>query len=228
MPRPDNLCGPPKALPRGIIFDCDGVLLDSLQMCRQVYNRIRLNLGLGAMSPDQEKFVFTHSAKESIEHLFGPALQEKARRAKTAIRPMDYLPWVRLQPGIRRLLGSLRGWGVPMAVNTNSGHRAGIIFEHFGLSGFFDAVVTADDVPSPKPAPDGVHRILGKWAFDPKGVVYIGDSHIDRDTAQNAGVTFWAYGNRDLEAHWHVHGFDELVRVLTPLAQGRRALAAGG
>jgi phosphoglycolate phosphatase-like HAD superfamily hydrolase len=91
----------------------------------------------------------------------------------------------------------------------------------YGLSGYFDKVVTAFDVSNPKPAPDALYDILGFFDCGPDEAIYIGDSAVDQHHAEAAGVRLIAFKNNDLKAEYHVASFTE-IRPLPPFTVARR------
>lgn len=197
---------------KGIIFDCDGVVIDSWESTRYFFNRIREGVGLPPMSPEQEKYVFVSTVDEGIEHIVPQDLKTCALEVKRSITVEDLLPHLREQPGIRGFLRELKKRGLRAAVNTNGGAENTAIFAALELLEYFDAVVTADDVVQGKPAPDGVFLILDALGLAPEDTVFIGDSHIDQATASAAGLTFWSYCNPKLQASLHLKGFIGLER----------------
>ncbi len=74
--------------------------------------------------------------------------------------------------------------------------------EKFALRPYFDLVVTRDDVPALKPAPDGVRHAMSWFAARTTRTLVIGDSWIDGAAARGAGATFLAFQPRpnDLES----------------------------
>ncbi|OGP64087.1 MAG: hypothetical protein A2170_12510 [Deltaproteobacteria bacterium RBG_13_53_10] len=59
-------------------------------------------------------------------------------------------------------------------------------------------VVTALDVKNHKPRRESVDKIVDTLKLDRKGIVFVGDSEVDRQTAESAGVRFVAYKNREI------------------------------
>lgn len=55
-----------------------------------------------------------------------------------------------------------------------------------------DRIIGIEDVEHAKPAPDGIRLIQDYFHLAPSDILYIGDSLIDADTAQNSGVDFAA------------------------------------
>ena len=69
--------------PDGIIFDCDGVLVDSGPSNVRYYNLLREGLGLPPITPEQERYVHMSTAEQAIDAIIPlslrPALREVAR-----------------------------------------------------------------------------------------------------------------------------------------------------
>ena len=55
---------------------------------------------------------------------------------------------------------------------------------------FFDIIIGGEDVTHAKPHPEGLLKAIEKLGMNPKEVLYIGDSLVDSQTAQAAGVDF--------------------------------------
>lgn len=210
-----NQMFPPEPFPpKGVIFDCDGVVVDSRQLCRFVYNHLREKLELKPLTQEQEEFVFVNTAEKCLQEVIPAEHLDWAREAKGQISPSRYLPLVKPNPGIRELLATLKRKNIPTALNTNGGKRALIMLKAFGLEDFFTHVVTARDVKHPKPHPEGLLSIMADWGFDPHEVVFVGDSPLDSQAAQAAGVAFWSYGPNGLERAWHLQSFEQATSLL--------------
>ena len=54
----------------GVVFDCDGVLIDSREANTAYYNRILAIAGFGPMNPDEENYTHMHAMWESLLHIF--------------------------------------------------------------------------------------------------------------------------------------------------------------
>ena len=70
--------------------------------------------------------------------------------------------------------------------------------EKFNLEPYFDMVVTALDVEHPKPHGESVEKIVSAFNLEKKEVLFVGDSDVDKKTAEASGVTFVAYKVKDL------------------------------
>jgi len=89
------------------------------------------------------------------------------------------------------------------------------IIKIFGLDRWFDIVVCALDVSSPKPDPEGMFKILDILGVKKDRTIYIGDSVIDEIVAHRAGIPLIAYKNNKLKAMFHVEHFEQIKSILS-------------
>ncbi len=199
---------------RGFIFDCDGVLVDSMAANMAYYNIFREHFGLPPMSREDELYVHSASNQESLDRILPAEFRAEAEEFRKTLDYRMVLPWLKLEADIKELLTCLRGKGFHLGVNTNRTNTMDMLLEHFGLSGIFEPIIQASCVSKPKPSPEGVHIILDAWRIQPEEVVFIGDSHVDEQTARAAGVRFWAYRNDRLQAQLHLSAYAELANFI--------------
>ncbi len=195
---------------RGVVFDCDGVLFDSRDVNRHYYNHILLALGRAPMTREDEDYVFMHTVDASLARIIPEELRTEAALVQGHMTYDDFIDRMTPEPGLFELLGALDSLGVRMAVNTNRKNSMEKVLARFELTRFFHPVMTAAKVARPKPDPEGLRRIVEDWGFAAGEMSYLGDSAVDQETTDRAGVPFWAYRNRDLRAQLHVDSFHEL------------------
>jgi HAD superfamily hydrolase (TIGR01509 family) len=202
----------------GVVFDCDGVLIDSRMSNMAYYNRIRAAGGLGPMSPEEEEYAHMHSVRETLSRIFPPELYGRVGEfARYVDYERDILPMIRPEPGLHACLDALIAHGLRLAVFTNRGGGMGVVLDSFKLRPYFDPVVTVADVKA-KPAPDGLLRIAESWKRPPEDLVFVGDSLLDALAAEAAGARFLAYRNPLLKAQGHVASFAELEQELREIS----------
>lgn len=199
---------------KGVIFDCDGVLVDSMDANRMFYNLIRERMGLLSMTPEEEEYVHAHAVEQSLARIIPPERLEEADEIRAELDYRDILPYVRLEPGLVPFLDMLKTRGVLMAVNTNRSTTMDLLLEVFDLRHYFFPVMSAGRLSHAKPNPEGVFRILEVWGLAKNEVAYLGDSVLDERTARAAGVRFWAYKNHALLASMYVDDFESLQMCL--------------
>jgi HAD superfamily hydrolase (TIGR01509 family) len=199
---------------QGVIFDCDGVLIDSKEANRIFYNSIFQHVDLPLLDHQGLEFVHSHSLPEAIDVLVPLKKRKKAWNFIEEFSYRQLLPYIRLESGLVDLLKSLQYCHIKCAVNTNRSGTMEYILEQFGLDGLFFPVITSLDVTWPKPHPESIHLILSKWDISYNEVVFVGDSRVDEQAARAAGIEFWAYKNDFLQAHWYIQDYWSLQQCL--------------
>jgi len=199
---------------RGIIFDCDGVLFESRKANLAYYNTVLNHFGEASVEDsDHAKAHLCHTA--ASPHVFAQLLgRERTPKALSIAAELDYrqfIPYMTPEPGMKAALSKLAE-SYPLAVATNRGNSMLSILEHFGLSGFFQTIVTSRDVEQPKPAPDMLHEAAKRLQYATHELLFVGDSELDQAAARTAGMPFAIYrGN--LQADVRIEHHDELVEL---------------
>jgi phosphoglycolate phosphatase-like HAD superfamily hydrolase len=171
---------------RGMIFDLDGTLGDTVPVCIQAFQRT-FHHYLGHLLPAQD-----------IVTMFGPSeegmLQQQLPQTWPQALDMYLEEYARAHatcheffPGLLPLLTTLQGRGVRLGIVTGKGPRSASISAHMlGLDVFFDGIEAGVADGPVKPA--GIRAFLTRWAVTPAAVAYVGDAPYDIEAAQHAGV----------------------------------------
>lgn len=171
---------------RGVIFDLDGTLGDSIPVLCEAFRRV-FEKFLGRRYTDEEIIALFGPAEEGIFRRLVPdrwreCLQEYYR-AYEEIHGRLGGPF----PGIERALRLIRRRGLSLAVATGKGaYTTGISLRDFGLADYFDAVETGSPRGPVKPVL--IRRVLEKWSVPAGSVAYVGDTAYDVAAAREAGV----------------------------------------
>jgi len=200
-----------------VIFDCDGVLVDSRAANAAFYNQILAHFNKEPLTEAQLTYVHSQTVYASLAYLFQG--DDRLPEAERFWRTMDYGPinkMLTLQPGLIECLKDLHA-RFKTAIATNRTTTMGGLLRRFGLERYFDLVVTSLDVRNPKPHPEAIQKILSFFGLNNREACYIGDSVVDEETARRAGVLFIAYRNEDLRADHHLSNFAELISLLDRL-----------
>lgn len=97
----------------------------------------------------------------------------------------------RLFPDTLSTLKELKKRGARIGIiSTKYRFRILSFLEDYLPEDFLDIIVGGEDVKTPKPSPEGVLFALEHLGSAPQETLYIGDSTVDAETAQNAGVDF--------------------------------------
>lgn len=197
-----------------IAFDCDGVMFDTQKANREYYNRLLSHFGRPSLTAGQFDYIQVNTVEQSLARLFSAAELKAVNQYRKEMSYLQFIKYMEIEPDLKTLLKGLRP-EFKTAVATNRTDTMDKVLDEFGLVDLFDMVVTALDVPNPKPAPDCLQRIFKAFEVAPSEVLYIGDSLLDQQAARAAGTQFVAFGNRDLETDRHIRSFRELFYLFT-------------
>jgi len=207
----------PKWKIRCVIYDCDGVLFDSIEANKKLYNDLCALVGRSPLNEEEVKYVHMHTVYETIQLIFGKGndLEKKALELIKGIDWRDYIVYLRMEPYLLQILNLLKTNGIVRVINTNRTNSMKYIMEHFHLWPFFDMVVTALDVKNPKPHPESVEMILQKLNLNKEEAVFVGDSEVDQQTAESSGVNFVAYKNKAIASDACIDDHLALLNLLS-------------
>jgi HAD superfamily hydrolase (TIGR01509 family) len=197
-----------------VVFDCDGVMFDSAHANRAYYDDVLQHIGLPVMTPEQFNYAHIHTVDETLSYLIRDSkMLEVANRYR---RQRSYLPFIRHmvpEPNLKSVLSKLRT-RYKTAIATNRTDTMDRVLVEHDLEGHFDLVVTAMDVQMPKPHPEQLLAVLTHFMIAPQQMVYIGDSLLDAQASQAAGVPFIAFQNSDLSADLHIEALSQIPPIL--------------
>ena len=185
------------------VFDMDGTILYTLDDICNGVNEALVRHGLPRRDIDSIRRNIGHGIRHEIESSVPEGTDESVIDAVFH----DFHAWyevhcndnTRPYEGIVELLQSLKEEGIRCAVVSNKADYAVQALCRQYFPGQFDMAVGQREGIRSKPAPDSVYAVLRRLAIDPDRAVFIGDSDVDVETAQNAGLPCWAvdWGYRD-------------------------------
>ena len=179
-----------------VIYDCDGVMLDTLESNYMFYNSVMEFLGLSPLDRTDlraRNVLHTYSFNNVMEYFFaGDERRDDAWAFAKTIHYQDLAPFMRMEDGLIETLDRLKD-SVSLAVCTNRATSMEMIIEDFGLSGYFSCVMTAAQVKNPKPHPEPLLKVLDHYSLEPGEALFVGDGEVDMLSARDAGVPFIAY-----------------------------------
>ena len=176
----------PPSLLRGMIFDLDGTLADTLPVCFAAFREVFRNyLGIDysdqqvrAMFGPSEAGILKSRIPERSEEALADYLSAYERHHRMCPEPF---------PGIREILERLGRHGVRLAVVTGKGEgSASISLRVLGLENLFEPVKAGAEGGGVKP--DAMRQVLAAWGFPPAEVASIGDARPDVDSAKQVGL----------------------------------------
>ncbi|MCK7614339.1 phosphoglycolate phosphatase [Roseibium sediminicola] len=177
-----------------LIFDLDGTLIDSAPDLHAAASRMLEAEGEAPLPLATIRSFIGNGIPVLVDRIIAAtALSPVDRNRLVAGFLADYqahatdltVPY----PDVAATLTTLKQAGHALAVCTNKpAAPAHEILTDLGLASFFDDLIGGDSLPSRKPDPEGLLILRDRLGSGP--VVYVGDSEVDAQTAQNAGVPF--------------------------------------
>lgn len=173
----------------GVIFDLDGVIVDSEPLQHKAYNLVLERFGIQVDQAEYgREWITAGRGPEYAIRTYGiPLTPVELRRLKDPVYHALLRQDAALMGGARAALERLSG-AFPVALATNSSQAdTGFILERFDLARFFTAVVTREQYDAPKPAPDAFRTAAERLQLAPQRCVVIEDAYKGVTAAADAG-----------------------------------------
>ena len=215
-----------------VIFDCDGVLVDSEVLAAPILAETLTQLGLPTSARDVDRDFKGRSWEHGLDVIRArrggaepwPELRERYRAALFSA----FVERLQAVPGVAEVLDALDAAGIPRCVASSGDHER--IRRGLSVAGLLDrfadgAIFSADDVAHGKPAPDLFLHAARAMGFDPAATVVVEDSTAGVQAAIAAGMRVLGYapdptGNAALAAAG-AEPFSEMA--LLPSLLGQKA-----
>lgn len=210
---------------KAIIFDMDGVLVDSepfhVENEKRMFNKMGLDISdeehAGYMGTATDvmwtKIIKNRNLTHDVADLTNLTIQESLPyfRSLEKIDPM---------PGLVELLEKFKSNKIPMAVASSSDPETiSIILEKSGLKNYFLYAVSSSEIGKSKPEPDVFLYAANLLGVLPQNCVVFEDSKNGIKAAKNAGMFCVAFSGADSalqdrnEADLHISHFSELEKL---------------
>lgn len=172
---------------KGVIFDLDGTVGNTLPLCIRAFRQSIEPLALRTLSDEDIIATFGPSEEGTIQALIPDHYEQgivNYLQFYEALHDLCPAPF----PGMIRLLEELTTKNVRLAMVTGKGqHSTAISLQKFGLEKFFEPIETGS--PSGPVKVEGINAVLQAWeSRDKTSVIYVGDSPGDITASRNAGV----------------------------------------
>lgn len=205
----------------GVLFDWDGVIIDSSSHHEQSWERLAAE-ERKSLPADHFKKGFGMKNEHIIPNMLGWAhdvaeVRRLSLRKEALYREIVRERGIEALPGVANFLRDLRAAGVPFSVGSST-HRENIdtILEVLGFQGLFSGIVTAEDVKQGKPHPDVFLKAAEKIGRRPEHCVVFEDALVGIAAARAGGMkvvgvaTTHPLGELEAKVDRVVHRLDEL------------------
>ena len=190
---------------RGLLFDLDGTLVDSLPGIAAALNLALIDHGLATFTEEEVTEFIGNGAQVLAERALGSRKDELGPALLKGFQNHYQEEWktgTTIYPGFEALLEKAAQQGFKIGVLSNKPHAytQEIVHTLFGTE-LFDPVEGHREEFPKKPDPTTALRIVEKWGLTPEEVAYVGDSTVDLATARAAemipAIVSWGYGTPD-------------------------------
>jgi phosphoglycolate phosphatase len=198
--------GHPAPRPRGVIFDLDGTLADSLEDIAAAMNRTLAVHGFPLHPVSAYRTFVGEGVRKLVERALPPgteALRDPFLAAYQADYDEHLLDATRLFPGIPEVLDALSGAGVPVGVLSNKTDlpTRRLVDALCGRWKFGGVVGERPGVPR-KPDPTSALALADVLGAPPESVAFVGDTAVDMVTARAASMrpvgVLWGFRPKDV------------------------------
>jgi HAD superfamily hydrolase (TIGR01509 family) len=177
----------------GVIFDMDGLMLDTERIARIAWQQATREAGYEMSDAlfasligrrDRDSTALLHAA-------FGTDFDYEATHRACNVLYNDYINrnGLPLKPGIHQLLDSFTTRRIPLAVATSTGNpTARLRLEQTGLLRYFSVVVAGNEIAHGKPAPDIYLEAIRRLGIDASASFALEDSPAGVQSAHAAGL----------------------------------------
>lgn len=185
-------------LPRLVMFDLDGTLVDSVPDLAAAVDRTLQQLGRQPAGIECVRDWVGNGARVLVRRALAGAVEHEqvAEADAEAALQLFYEAYAdshalsRVYPGVVASLDWLKQQGVELALITNKPERfVAPLLDEMGLGGYFRWIIGGDTLPQQKPDPAALLHVMQLASVEPAQALFIGDSRNDVMAAHAAGVT---------------------------------------
>ncbi|MGC9194137.1 MAG: HAD family hydrolase [Syntrophobacteraceae bacterium] len=230
---------------QAVIFDCDGVLVDTEPLHYAAFQEVLVPLGLGHDYARYLKHFVGFDDRDAFVHAFSETGRQLSADSLVRLIQAKSAALARLIgqgtpsfPGVVELVKELKDRGIPLAVASGAlRHEVEAFLSSLGLQGIFRVIAGADDVEKSKPAPQtyllALERLRDFYGpIDARNCIAIEDTPAGIQSAKTAGMRVVGITNSfpasDLAGADKVIGslsdlnFQAMVRLLETRRQEQR------
>lgn len=211
---------------QAILFDLDGVLVDTDVLHYQAWKELADRLGIpftreqgnrcrGISRMDSLEIVLEGSDKpytQEEKEVFAREKNARYQQLLTALTPGH------AAPGAQLLLPELRRRGYRLALASGS-KNAGLILERTGLGRWLDAVADGNLITRSKPDPEVFLTAAGLLGMSPKQCAAVDDALAGVQAGRAAGMVTVAFGDAALHraGDHNIQSLEEMLPLFPPL-----------
>lgn len=185
----------------GLIFDLDGVIVDTAHFHFLAWQRLGTDLGV-TLTQNENESLKGLSRKDSLQVILdlGGIEMEESEKERQAARKNDwYKEYITslsaddILPGVMDFIHACRKSGLKLGIGSSS-KNAKTILQYIGLSDFFDAVADGTDIQNGKPDPEIFLTAASRLGIEASRCIVLEDAESGVEAAHRAGMKCIGYG----------------------------------
>jgi pyrophosphatase PpaX len=178
---------------KAILFDMDGVVVDSLDAWCHTFNDTLRHFGLKTIPRKEFVKDFGAPIEYDVKKYFeGKTIKEVEKVYNSNFKKRK--KYVELNKQSVETLQKLKRLKIKIGLITNSTRFiTSTLLKHFKIKKYFDVIVTLDDVKRRKPAPDMILKACKMLKIKPKNTILVGDTINDMIAGRKAGCVTVGY-----------------------------------
>jgi beta-phosphoglucomutase family hydrolase len=185
---------------KAVIFDMDGVLVDTEPIYFAANRELFERLGFSVMQEGYARFIGLDAsrmwAQLKAEHALPQPIPELVNLERDAMYRALLQASLTPMEGLIPLLDDLQRRGIRLAIASSSAHRIiNTILEKTGVRAYFAAIASGEDVAHGKPAPDIFLLAAARLGVAPQDCTVIEDAAAGVRGAKAAGMRVIGYRN---------------------------------
>jgi len=184
-------------LPRLVMFDLDGTLMDSVPDLAAAVDKMLMLLGREPAGIDRVRDWVGNGSRVLVRRALAGQLQHEGVADELADEALALFmqaysgghELTTVYPGVRECLDWLRERDVKLAIITNKPSQfIEPLLEENGLAGYFQWLIGGDTLPQQKPDPAALVWVMREAGVSPNASLFVGDSRNDVRAAKAASV----------------------------------------
>lgn len=188
-----------------IIFDMDGTLINSGDVISNTVNYVRTNLGLTIMPKDELLTNINNPDINSSEFFYGTsAFTEEQTKLFGEYYDNNCISDISLYDGIKELLEEISEHFILSIATNASVEFARKMIKHLNIDHYFDYIIGANEVSTPKPHPEMLLNTVESLRIEIKHSILVGDSNKDKHAAEACQMDYllvnWGFTKHDYDS----------------------------